>query len=131
MLGWLYIGCLLTSLTAIIARSFSHPTPFHGYAAVVVGGLMAAILASRFRNRLLAWRSWHAALMSFSMLGAAVAIGGVGGGVALGVGKGPAYYRMFNAVIVCVTAVGLWIIDTRPIVWGRLVAPVQQGPSPV
>src|SRR5207249_7579473 len=87
-----------------------------------MGGLMAAVLASRYRRRLPDWRSWYAALMSFSMLGAAVAIGGVVGGMALGMGKGPAYYRMFNLVIVCFTAVGLTIINTRPVIWGLLVA---------
>jgi len=122
VLGWLYLGCILTSLTAIMARGLSHPTPFHGYAAVIMGVLMAAVLASRFRSHVPDWRSWHAALMSFSMLGAAVAIGGVVGGLALRVGKGPAYYRMFNLVIVCFTALGLSIINTRPVIWGPLVA---------
>jgi hypothetical protein len=123
VLGWLYLGCILMSLTAIIVGGLSHPTPFHGYAAVVMGALMAGVLASRFRSRLPDWRSWHAALMSFSMLGAAVAIGGVVGAVALGVGKGPAYYRMFNVVIVCFTALGLWIINTRSVIWGPWYGP--------
>ena len=84
---------------------------------------MAAVLASRFRKKIGAWRSWHGALMSLSLLGGVIAIVGVIGGLALGVGKGPVYYRMFNAVIVIFTGVGLWIINTRPIIWGRQPPP--------
>jgi hypothetical protein len=61
--------------------------------------------------------------MSFSMLGAAVAVGGVIGGLVLGVGKGPVYYRMFNAVIVCFSMTGLWIINARPVLWGGVIKP--------
>jgi hypothetical protein len=123
LLGWLYLGCTLTGLAAIIAGGLSHPTPFHGYAVVIIGGLIAAVLVSRFRSRVSGWRSWHGALMSFSMLGAAIAIGGVVGGLVLGVGKGPVYYRMFNAVIVCFSITGLWIIHVRPVLWGRVPGP--------
>jgi uncharacterized membrane protein len=123
LLGWLYLGCALTGLTAIIVGGLSHPGPFHGYAVVILSGLIAAILVSRFRSRVPAWRSWHGALMAFSMLGAAVAIGGVVGGLVLGVGKGPVYYRMFNAVIVCFSTAGLWIINVRPVLWGRVAGP--------
>ena len=52
-----------------------------------------------------------------------MAIGGVVGGLALGVGKGPVYYRMFNMVIVCLSVVGLWIINMRPVLWGHVVGP--------
>jgi uncharacterized membrane protein len=123
VLGWLYLGCALTGLTAIIVRGLSDPTPFHGYAVVIMAGLIAAVLVSRFRSRVPAWRSWHGALMSFSMLGAAVAVGGVVGGLVLGVGKGPVYYRMFNAVIVCFSTTGLWIINARPVLWGCAIKP--------
>ena len=68
-----------------------------------MGGVVAAVLASRFRNKIGAWRSWHGALMSLSLLGAVTAIGGVIGGLALGVGRGTVYYRMFNGVIVIFT----------------------------
>jgi uncharacterized membrane protein len=125
VLGWVYVGCMLVSLASIIAQSFLHPTPFHGYAALIMGGVMIAILVSRFRHHFPAWRSWHGALMSLSLLGAVIAIGGVIGGVALGVGRGPAYYQMFNLVIVCLTPVGLWIINTRPVIWGHSVGPQQ------
>jgi uncharacterized membrane protein len=124
-LGWTYVGFMLASLAAIITQGLRHPTPFHGYAALIMGAVMMAILVSRSRGRFAAWRSWHGALMSLSLLGAAVAIGGVIGGVVLGVGRGPVYYRMFNAVIVCFTAVGLWTINTRPVIWGRSVGPQQ------
>jgi uncharacterized membrane protein len=122
-LGWAYVGCMLVSLAAILAQGLRKPAPFHGYAALVAGGLVAAVLVPRARASLRAWRSWHAALMSFSMLAATVAIGGVVGGVILGVGRGPVYYRMFNVVVAVGTAAGLWIIDTRPVIWGRTAGP--------
>lgn len=117
LFGWAYVGLMLTSLVAILIRGASDPKPFHGYALIVATGLVAAILASRFRTRLSTWRSWHAILMSFSMLAAIVAIGGVLGGVVMGIGKGPAYYRMFNTVIVIFTLTGLWFINTRSVIW--------------
>jgi hypothetical protein len=88
-----------------------------------MGGVVAAVLTSRFRSKIGAWRSWHGALMSLSLLGAVTAIGGVIGGLALGVGRGPVYYRMFNGVIVTFTGIGLWIINTRPVIWGRQPTP--------
>ena len=110
-------------LVAILARGATiGPTPFHGYAVVIAGSIAAAILASRFRSRLAGWRIWHAVLMSFSMLAAVVAMGGVVGGIVMGLGKGPAYYRMFNVVIAVITVAGLWLINTRPVIWGRQVA---------
>jgi uncharacterized membrane protein len=118
-LGWGYAGCMVAALTSIIIQGLSHPTPFHGYAALITGGVVAGVLASRFRNKIGAWRCWHAALMSLSLLAAVIAIGGVVGGLALGVGKGPVYYRMFNGVIVIFTGIGLWIINTQPVIWGR------------
>jgi hypothetical protein len=106
-----------------VVQGLSHPTPFHGYAALITGGVVAAVLASRFRSKIGAWRPWHGALMSLSLLGAVTAIGGVIGGLALGVGRGPVYYRMFNGVIVIFTGIGLWIINTRPVIWGRQPTP--------
>ncbi|HET8924516.1 MAG TPA: hypothetical protein VFN26_16150 [Candidatus Acidoferrum sp.] len=123
VLGWAYAGCLVAGLTSIIVQGLSHPTPFHGYAALMMAGVIAAILASRFRKKIVAWRTWHGALMSMSLLGAVIAIGGVIGGLALGAGRGPVYYRMFNGVIVIFTGIGLWIINTRPVIWGRQPPP--------
>jgi len=125
-LGWIYLAFMLPSLAAILAQGRRDPAPFHGYAAALAGGLVAAVLVTRFRRRVRAWRSWHAALMSFSLLGVAVAVGGVLGGLALGVARGPAYYRMFNGVIVCGAALGLWIINTRPVIWGRTAGPADR-----
>jgi uncharacterized membrane protein len=121
-LGWVYVACLLTSLVGILVRGRLHPTPFYAYAGVMAGCLVTAVLASRLRARVADWRSWHAGLMSFSMIGCAVAIGGVTGGVLIGAGSGPEYYRMFNVVIVCVTAIGLAIIATRPVIWRPMAA---------
>lgn len=123
LLGWGYAGCLVAALTSIIVQGLSHPTPFHGYAAFIMGGVVAAVLASRSRNKIGTWRSWHGGLMSLSLLGAVIAIGGVIGGLVLGVGKGPVYYRMFNGVIIVFTGIGLWIINTRPVIWGRQPTP--------
>ena len=123
VLGWGYAGCIVVALASIIVQGLSHPTPFHGYAALIMGGVVAAVLASRFRSKIGAWRSWHGALMSLSLLGAVTAIGGVIGGLALGVGRGPVYYRMFNGVIVIFTGIGLWIINTRPVIWARQPTP--------
>ena len=61
--------------------------------------------------------------MSFSILGAFIAVGGVIGGVVMGVAKGPAYYRMFDVVIMLFTCAGLLPINTRHVVWGRHVTP--------
>jgi uncharacterized membrane protein len=122
LLGWIYVACLLASLVGILIRGRAHPTPFHAYAAVMMGCLATAVLASRLRAHVSDWRSWHAVLMSFSMVGCAVAIGGVIGGVLLGVGRGPEYYRMFNVVIACLTAAGVGLIATRPIIWRPMAA---------
>jgi uncharacterized membrane protein len=117
LFGWCYVVLMLTSLAAILIRGVSQPKPFHGYALIVAAGLVAAVFASRLRDRIAAWRTWHALLMSFSTLAAIVAIGGVIGGAVLGVGKGPAYYRMFNCVIAVITLAGLWVINTRSVIW--------------
>lgn len=115
--GWAYVAFMLASLVAILIRGAEHPLPFHAYAVITAAGVVAALLASRLRARMPSWRAWHAALMSFSMLAAIVAVGGVIGGVLLGVATGPAYYRMFNIVIAGLTLGGLWIINTRPVIW--------------
>jgi hypothetical protein len=39
----------------------------------------------------------------------------------MGVGRGPAYYRMFNGVIAVLTLIGLAVVTTRPVIWGRAV----------
>ena len=44
------------------------------------------------------------------------------GGVAIGAGSGPTYYRMFNAVIASITIAGLWLINTRRVIWGNVPA---------
>lgn len=118
VLGWWYVGLMSVGLVAILVRGATTPRPFHGYALIIALGIVAAVLASIFRSHIRSWRAWHAALMSFSMLGASVAIGGVVGGLAMGLGNGPAYFRMFNVVIVVITLAGLWLILTRSVIWG-------------
>lgn len=118
ILGWSYAGLMLIGLVAITIAGRDDLSPFHGYAVVVALALLGAIGVSRWRRHVPGWRAWHAALMSFSMLAACVATGGVIGGVALGLGEGPGYYRMFNVVIAVVTGLGLALIATRPVIWG-------------
>lgn len=118
ILGWTYAVLMLAGLVAITIAGRDDLSPFHGYALGVSVALLAAIAVSRLRRHVPGWRAWHAALMSFSMLAACVALGGVVGGVALGLPDGPGYYRMFNVVIAFVTALGLWLIATRAVIWG-------------
>jgi uncharacterized membrane protein len=121
VLGWIYVASMLASVIAIFVRG--KLVPFHGYAAVTAGVVVAGVAATRFRRRLTAWRSWHGALMAFSTLAAVVAVGGTVGAPAVGASNGPPYWRMFDVVIVCFTIIGLWIINTRPVIWGRRVGP--------
>lgn len=122
LFGWAYVAFMLVSLAAILIRGASHPSPFHVYAAVTAAGIVAAVAASRVRARIAAWRAWPAVLMSFSMLAAIVAIGGVVAGLVLGLGSGPEYYRVFNVVILGVTLIGLWLINTRSVIWRGIAA---------
>jgi len=117
-LGWAYVGLMSLGLLAILVSGLRGPRPFHGYALIVALGIAAAVLASRNRHHIAGWRAWHAALMSFSMLAAGVAMGGVVGGVAMGLGNGPAYFRMFNVVITLMSLAGIWLIVTRSVIWG-------------
>ena len=117
VIGWIYVAFMLTSLAAILIRGVREPHPFHGYALITAAGVVAAVVVSRFRRQTPGWRAWHACLMSFSMLAAVVAIGGVIGGLLTGVGTGAVYYRMFNGVIVVFTLAGLAVIGTRPVIW--------------
>jgi hypothetical protein len=81
--------------------------------------IVVAILIVRFRRQVSAWRSWHGALMSLTVMGSLMAMASIVGGVLVGDGSGPAFYRMFNGIIVVATALGLWLINTRPVIWGR------------
>ncbi len=118
LLGWIYVALMVPGLIAIIIAGGATPRPFHLYALVIVVCVLAAIAASRFRHRLPGWRAWHAALMSFSMIGACAATGGVVGGVVMGLGNGPDYYRMFNIAIAIISALGLWLLLKHPVIWG-------------
>lgn len=119
VLGWMYVVLMVTGLVAILLAAGRSARPFHWYALIVTCGVIAAVAISRLRARYPGWRSWHGALMSFSMLSGVVAVGGVIGGLALGLGSGPEYYRMFNVVILVVTGTGLGLLLTRPVIWGR------------
>ncbi len=116
LLGWIYVGTLFTSLVGIIVRTFSSTHPFTFYAIFAACVLLTAVLVVRQRKSIQTWRAWHAALMSLTFLGSFMAIGSIVGGII--VGNGPAFYRVFNGVIIVFTLVGLWWINTRPIIWG-------------
>jgi uncharacterized membrane protein len=126
VLGWVYVACMAVSLVTIVIRTISRPAPFAGYAVMTLGVLGAAVVAARQKPRQAAWRSWHAALMSLTMLGSAMAIGSILGGIVVGAGNGPAFYRMFNVVIACFTVAGLWIINTRRVIWGSAAGPLER-----
>jgi uncharacterized membrane protein len=121
--GWAYVSCMAVSLVAIVVAGRDHFAPFHAFAGAVLLALVIAGSAPRLRRSVRAWRIWHGALMSFTLLAALIAVGGVAGGVLIGVGKGPAYYRMFNVVIGVMTLIGLTVVATRPVIWGHNVAP--------
>ena len=122
-LGWAYVACMAVSLAAIVAAGRDHFAPFHAYAGAVLLALVIAGAAPRLRRGVRTWRIWHGALMSFTLLAALIALGGVAGGLLMGVAKGPAYYRMFNIVIGVLTIVGVAVVATRPVIWGRAVLP--------
>ncbi len=45
----------------------------------------------------------------------------------VGDGNGPAFYRMFNGVILVFTALGLWLINTRKVIWQRQLGVQDHG----
>lgn len=122
LLGRAYLAAMGVALAIVIARGAVRLTPFHLYAVLVAIALIGAFAAPRLRFP--AWRAWHAALMSFSILGALVAVGGVVAGVALGVGTGPAFFRAFNLVIVGATTIGLLLIDLK--IWRTARTPSER-----
>jgi uncharacterized membrane protein len=119
MLGWWYVWLMSIGLIGIVIRTWSRPHPFVGYAVMILIVLSAAVGASRYRSRVPAWRAWHGALMSLTIMGAAIAASSIVGGVIIGNGSGAPFYRMFNILIAVGTVAGLWVIDTRLIIWGR------------
>ena len=125
LLGWIYVVTMFLSLAGILVRTRNHPAPFAGYAVFTLLLLIGALLASRGRSHLPAWRGWHGALMSLTMIGSIMAAGSIMGGALFGASEGPAFYRLFNAVILCVTTVGLWLVNSRKVLWGQNPRPVE------
>jgi uncharacterized membrane protein len=121
LLGWIYVVSLSISLVGIIIRTLGRPHPFMGYAVFAIVAMACAVLAVRMRNRFPSWKSWHGALMSLTFLGSCMAVGSIIGGVVVGDGNGPAFYRMFNGVILVFTGLGLWLINTRRVIWAQSV----------
>lgn len=80
---------MASSLIGILTARMDHPRPFLGYAVAV----------SRIRRREPAWRGWHGALMSMTLLGATLAASSIVGGVLIGDGGGARFYQSFNGLI--------------------------------
>ena len=119
MLGWTYACLMAMGLVAILVRTRNAPPPFAGYAVFVIGLLIVAIVVSRRRAHIAAWRAWHGALMSLTIMGAVIAFGSIVGGLAIGASSGPPFYRLFNFLIVGMTAVGVAMIASTSVIWGR------------
>jgi uncharacterized membrane protein len=126
LLGWLYLGTLGPGLLAILAQGLRRPAPFHFYGALVTLALAAAVLVVRSARRPEAFRSWHGALMCFSLLGSALAMGGVLGGLWLGQATSGAFYRLFNGIILAGTGAALWPLYRWRALWGRAPAAPQR-----
>jgi len=120
-LGWIAAGGMLLALCSAITLGILHVfDAFDAYAVAALVALLGAVGASRFRNRLPDWRFWHGALMCFTVLTAVAALSGVIGGVVIGDGNGPRFYRLFNILILIVTVAGLLLINWRV---GKWIAP--------
>ena len=76
-------------------------------------------LVVQLRRRRSAWRAWHGALMSLTIMGALIAFGSIVGGLAIGASSGPPVYRLFNIIIVALTALGVTFIVSMKLIWGR------------
>jgi len=118
ILGWVYVATMAISLVGILARVYERAPPFAAYAVLVLVVLAAAVTVSRRRRQVEAWRAWHGALMTLTLVGSTMAMASIFGGLAIGATSGPPFYRLFNAIIAVFTAVGLWLIATRPVIWG-------------
>jgi uncharacterized membrane protein len=136
-LGWVFVGFMLASLIAVAAAgilrapSFLETPAFNLYALLMIAALVGAVAASRLRLRFASWRVWHGVLMSTAIMGALIAFSGVIGGLLIGDASGPAYYRMFNVIIVVYTLIGLWLINTRAVIWGVGDASARHTPARV
>lgn len=114
LLGWVCVCALVLSLASAILLGIMHVfDAFDVYAVVSLLSLGGAVAASRYRTRVSDWRFWHGALMCFTVLTGVAAFSGVIGGVIIGDGNGPRYYRLFNVLILIVTAVGLLLVNWR------------------
>jgi uncharacterized membrane protein len=124
-LGWTYVIAMGASLLSILVRTALAPRPFVIYAVGVVLVLATAAALPRSRRRIATWRAWHGALMALTCLAALMAMAGIVGGVVLGAGNGPPFYRQFNVAIAVLTVAGLAFIATRPVLWGRTPRPAE------
>jgi hypothetical protein len=126
-LGWIYVVSLGVSLIGIMIRTAGHIAPFMLYAFLTAGVLLGAVVIVRVRTLSTVWRAWHAGLMSWTVMASAMAMFSIVGGVIVGAGNGPVFYRMFNIVVIATAAAGLAIISRRPVIWGRPVGPAERS----
>jgi uncharacterized membrane protein len=113
-LGWIFACGMLLALGSAITLGILHVfDAFDAYAVAALAALLGAVGASRFRDRLPDWRFWHGALMCFTVLTAIAALSGVIGGIVIGDGSGPRFYRLFNLLIIVVTVSALLLINLR------------------
>lgn len=120
-LGWVFAGGMSLALLSAITLGILHVfDAFDVYAVAALAALLGAVAASRYRERVPDWRFWHGALMCFTVLTAVAALSGVIGGIVIGDGSGPRFYRLFNILIVTVTLSALLLINWR---LGKWIAP--------
>jgi uncharacterized membrane protein len=121
LLGRVCACALALSLASAILLGVMHVfDAFDVYAVISLCALGAAVAASRYRQHVPDWRFWHGALMCFTVLTGVAALSGVIGGIVIGDGNGPRYYRLFNILIVMVTVAGLLLVNWR---LGKLLSP--------
>ncbi|OGT79137.1 MAG: hypothetical protein A3H91_09460 [Gammaproteobacteria bacterium RIFCSPLOWO2_02_FULL_61_13] len=120
-LGWIVVCGMVLALASAITLGVLHVfDAFDAYAVAALAALLGAVAASRCRDRLPDWRFWHGALMCFTVLTAVAALSGVIGGILIGDGSGPRFYRLFNILIILVTVSALLMINLR---LGKLIGP--------
>jgi len=127
LFGWIYVVAMAISLFSIVIRTQPRLPPFAAYALFMMMVLAGAVGVSRGRRKFPAWRAWHGALMALTLLGSTMAASSILGAVVIGAGNGPAFYRMFNAIVASATLLALGLIATRKVIWGRIPLPRERA----
>lgn len=127
VLGRAYAITMFASLVGILVQTRTDPAPFAAYAVFMLAVLTAAIAAARLRKRIPAWRAWHGALMSLTVLASGFAAASIIGGLLLDMSAGPPFYRLFNVIVLVATVAGLGLIATRKVLWGHSPGPAESA----